>query len=149
MKCPSCDHEMARGFVWVDRGFLDGFALTGPSVFWAVGDELPKDRLLIGKKHDELLFSEDDPKRSFRCLACGIIVATGIVDHSNSVLHAEKKAREEMFQQALKLDQCGDWSEAVALYDKLAGDARDRQDAEYAQNCAQRIREKMKMAGDA
>jgi hypothetical protein len=140
---------MVCGFVWVTRGLLDGHALSGPSVVWAAGEELPKDRFLLGRKSDEILFCEHDPKRSFRCLACGIIVATGIEDYSNDVLHGEKKAREEMFHQALKLDQRGDWSEAVALYEKLAEEAQDRQDAEYAQNCAQQIREKMKMAGDA
>ncbi len=64
------------------------------------------------------------------------------------VFRGEEKAREEMFGQALKLDQRGDWSEAIALYEQLAVEAQDRQDAEYARNCAQQIREKMKMAND-
>ena len=51
--------------------------------------------------------------------------------------------------EARKLDQRGDWSEAVALYEKLVEELQNRQDTEYAQNCAQQIREKMKMAGDA
>ena len=65
------------------------------------------------------------------------------------VLPGEEKGREEMYGKALKLDQRGDWSEAIALYERLADESQDRQDAEYARKCVLQIREKMKMASDA
>ena len=59
------------------------------------------------------------------------------------VLPSEEEVREEMFVQASRLDQRGDWPEAIALYEQLAEESQDRQDAEYARNCARQIREKM------
>ena len=60
-------------------------------------------------------------------------------------LPGEEQARENKLSQAFKLDQRGDWSEAIALYEQIAHESQGQQDAEYARNCAQRIREKMKM----
>ncbi len=108
------------------------------------------------------------PQRGAAGLVNGIIVylwfgmaiaaAVGIVSavciRSPKVIPSEETASEEttrqkMFDQALELDQRGDWSEAIALYERLAEEGQDRHDAEYARNCAQQIREKMKMANDA
>ena len=79
---------MAAGFIWVTRGLLDGHALSGPSVVWSAGDELPKDRWLLGKDFDERLISEDShPKQTLRCFECGIVLVTGIEDHSDDSRH--------------------------------------------------------------
>ena len=63
------------------------------------------------------------------------------------VLPSEEQATGDKLAQAFRLDQRGDWSEAIALYEQVAEESQGQQHAEYARNCAQQIREKM-MSGD-
>jgi hypothetical protein len=48
-----------------------------------------------------------------------------------------------MFNQAFKLDRCGDWPDAIDLYEQIADISPDPREGQYARNCAQHIREKM------
>jgi hypothetical protein len=59
------------------------------------------------------------------------------------VLPSEEQATGDKLAQAFRLDQRGDWSEAIALYEQVAEESQGQQHAEYARNCAQQIREKM------
>jgi hypothetical protein len=59
------------------------------------------------------------------------------------VLSSEEQARENKFSQASNLDQRGDWSKAIALYEQIAEESQGQRHTEYARNCAQQIREKM------
>jgi hypothetical protein len=61
------------------------------------------------------------------------------------VLPSHEQARENKLNQASKLDQRGDWSQAIALYEQIVEESQGQQHAEYARNCVQRIREKMKI----
>jgi hypothetical protein len=54
-----------------------------------------------------------------------------------------------MFSTADKLDQRGDWADAIAVYEQIAERRKGRQDGEYARNCADEICLKMKMAKGA
>ena len=51
---------------------------------------------------------------------------------------------DEMFSKAVNLDQRGDWEDALGIYEHIA--AKGGQDGEYASNCAQDVRAKMKMS---
>ena len=50
---------------------------------------------------------------------------------------------DEMFREAGKLDQGGDWQDALDIYEHIAG--QGEQHREYASNCAHDVRAKMKM----
>jgi hypothetical protein len=54
---------------------------------------------------------------------------------------------EEMFCEAVSLDQQGEWARAAAVYDRIAEKIPDQQDREYARNCAREMRQKVARAG--
>ena len=54
---------------------------------------------------------------------------------------------EEMFREAVSLDQQGEWARAADVYDRIAEKIPDQQDGEYARTCAREIRQKVARAG--
>ena len=56
---------------------------------------------------------------------------------------------EDMFSQAIGLEQEGEWEKAIALYERIAENLQGYQDAEYAKNCARAVREKIALTGGA
>ena len=82
--CVKGDNRILRfGFIVGITSFVVAIVVCQFPECVSSGEELPKDRLLLGKKYDEDLFSEHaDPKRTLRCFVCGIIIVTEIEDHS-------------------------------------------------------------------
>ena len=62
---------------------------------------------------------------------------------------AKEPSAEEMFNMAAMLDKRGDWADALTIYDYVAEKFKDQQEGRYALNCAEQIRDKMKMSRDA
>lgn len=56
---------------------------------------------------------------------------------------------EDMFSQAIGLEQEGEWEKAIALYERVAENRQGYQDAAYAKNCARAVREKIALTGGA
>jgi hypothetical protein len=145
MNCPNCAAEMQTGIWSIPTGLPDLSLLLsglvggggGPTLcFTAIGDDR------------KLSIDYGQNQRAFGCRDCGSIVVLG------GRTPAETKAREEHeavlmeFSEAIRLEQSGNWDQALAVYEGLAAKLQG-EDGAYARNCAEQVRMKQARAGSA
>jgi hypothetical protein len=170
MNCPFCESVMASGKVSVERstfgdvmnvlGVLTGSASAQPQYLYF--------RQSGGGEATQVEHSRE----AFRCGHCQALLIAGTVATRKSRQKAPQRFRgesqpsevvprevsrvvepprelsvEEMFREALRLDQEGEWDQAAAVYDRIAEKIPDQQDGEYARTCAREMRQKRARAG--
>lgn len=59
---------------------------------------------------------------------------------------ASEEQIDRAFDEALALEQRGEWAQAISLYETLAAHLEGQPNAEYARNCADRLRDRMNPA---